>query len=228
VKCEAVIFDLFGTLVDSYSYEDYQSVLGRMASILKIPFDDFKRLWYETAEERNTGLLRFVEDNVEHICRKLGVQADDSEIRLATRLRYDFVVETMVPRQGAIEVLSCLKSQGYKIGLISNCSPETPIIWKSSSLAPLFNVTLFSSSVGLKKPDPRIYMLASERLAVEPENCLYIGDGDSHELTGAASVGMYPVMIHVDYEDETHILANRESWDGPVISSLKEVLTLLE
>ncbi|MFC1949831.1 HAD family hydrolase [Chloroflexota bacterium] len=229
MKYKAVIFDLYGTLVDEYPYEGYQSVLGQMASIFKISFDDFKRLWYETADERNTGILRFVEDNVEYICQKLGVPADDTKVKHATRLRYDFVAETMKPRQDAVEVLSQLRSRGLKLGLISNCSPETPVIWEDTSFPPLFNVTVFSSSAGVKKPDPRIYQLAVERLAVNPESCLYIGDGDSNELTGALSAGMHPVMIRIADEDsaQPHVSIKQE-WDGLVISSLKEILALIE
>jgi putative hydrolase of the HAD superfamily len=70
--------------------------------------------------------------------------------------------------------------------------------------------------------------LTLEQLAVKPENCLYIGDGDSQELSGAAQVGMHPVMIRVAYEDDTQPhLINREEWADPVISSLKEVLALV-
>ena len=156
MKYKAVIFDLYGTLVDEYPYDGYQSVLGRMASLLGVPFDDFKRLWYETADERNTGILRFVEDNVEYICKQLGVPADDTDIKRATGLRYDFVAETMKPREGALDVLSQLRSRGLKLGLVSNCSPETPVIWEETSLKPLFDAAIFSSSEGFKKPDPRI------------------------------------------------------------------------
>ncbi|MFC1933168.1 HAD family hydrolase [Chloroflexota bacterium] len=229
MKYEAVIFDLFGTLVDSYSYEEYENVLRQVTSVLTVPFDDFRRLWSETAQERSLGNIPSIEDNIEYICNRLKVRVDNIKIGLASKLRYDYISSIIRPRADAIEVLSCLKSQGYRIGLISNCSPETPIIWEDSPFAPLFDIALFSSSVGLKKHDPHIYQLASERLAVKPENCLYIGDGDSQELTGAASVGMYPIMIRVAYEDETQPhLANREKWDGPVISSLREVLALVK
>jgi putative hydrolase of the HAD superfamily len=155
--------------------------------------------------------MRFIEDNVAYICRKLGTQADDKKISLATKIRYDFVADTMKPRPDAIDVLSQLRSRGLKIGLISNCSPETPIIWEDTPFPPLFDAVMFSSSVGVKKPDSHIYHLAVDKLAVKPEDCLYIGDGDSQELSGAAGVGMDPVMIRVAYEDETQPpLTNKE------------------
>jgi putative hydrolase of the HAD superfamily len=214
--------------VDNLPYKEYQSVLGQMASVLTVSSDAFRRLWSETAYARSIGTIRTIEANIEYICQKLGVSTDDAKTRLVTRIRYDFIANVMRPREDAIDVLSCLQSQGLKIGLISNCTTETPLIWKDTPFAPLFDVAVFSSSVGVKKPDPRIYQLAIEQLAIKPENCLYIGDGDSQELTGAARVGMHPVMIRVAYEDDTQPhLMNREEWAAPVISSLGEVLALV-
>ena len=96
--------------------------------------------------------------------------------------------------------------------------------------APLVDVAVFSCLEGVQKPAPRIYQLAVERLAVRPENCLYIGDGDSQELTGASQVGMYPVLIRNPDEDSTDVHRvdyEAGEWEGPVISSLREVLTLV-
>ena len=57
---------------------------------------------------------------------------------------------------------------------------------------------------------------------------MYIGDGDSNELTGALQVGMYPVMIRVPDETvDTYFVHREEKWEGPVIKSLWEVLDLL-
>jgi len=231
MKYKVVIFDLFGTLIYNYSYKEYQSVLGQMASVLTLSFDAFRRLWSETTYERNTGVIRTIEANIEYICEKLGVSVDDTKIRLATKTRYDSVTNTMRPRQDAIDVLSYLQSQGLKTGLISNCSPDTPLIWKDTPFAPLFDVAVFSSSVGVKKPDPRIYQIAIDQLATKPGNCLYIGNGDSRELTGASQVGMHPVLIRVPDEDSTDAewedSTDAEQWEGPVISSLREVLDLV-
>ncbi len=92
-------------------------------------------------------------------------------------------------------------------------------------------MTVFSCEVGLKKPDPRIYQLVAKQLAVKPESCLYIGDGSSNELSGATAVGMHPVLILDPREDSSsmhRIDAETDRWNGPVISSLKEVLELVK
>jgi putative hydrolase of the HAD superfamily len=231
MKYSAVIFDLFGTLVDIHSRVNYFSVLSESISILKAPKDDFLKLWHSTSERRATGVFRTLEENLEYICRELNVPVNRSQINLAKWVRFDYFALALTPREGAIEVLSRLKSDGYKIGLVSNCSAEPPVLWQNTRFAPFFDVTVFSSVAGIQKPDPRIYRMAAEQLKVEPKSCLYIGDGDSHELTGAASLGMHPVLIRAAHEDSAHALRTNpeiESWHGPVITSLKEVLNLVK
>lgn len=231
MKYEAVIFDFFGTLVDVFSRREYENMLLQMSSILSVPREEFTQLWYGTAKKRGTGIIRSIEANIEHICRELKVQVHDSQIEEVARVRFNFTVRSMTSNKGGIEVISRLKSEGYRIALISNCSSETPKIWEDLPLARLFDVTVFSCLVGLQKPDPRIYRLAVDHLAVRPESCLYIGDGDGEELLGAASIGMHPVLIRASDEDANDALRTQavsQKWDGPVIASLKEVLELVK
>jgi len=95
MKYGAVIFDLFGTLVPTLSNREYRIVLERMAASLSIPSDDFNRIWFETAGERNTGIIDSIEANIEHVCKELGVRDSDAKIRRAMRLRVDFVTRIM-------------------------------------------------------------------------------------------------------------------------------------
>ena len=93
-------------------------------------------------------------------------------------------------------------------------------------LASLVDVPVSSAVERVKKPDARIYRLACERLGVTPSQCLYVGDGGSHELTGAAKVGMTAVQVAAVPKDDTLII-DGESWPGKRIETLSEVLGLL-
>jgi putative hydrolase of the HAD superfamily len=227
MKYKAVIFDLFGTLVNNLSRREYESVLDEMASILAAPRDEFTQLWMDTSRERTTGIFPNPQTNIEYICQKLKIQVTGAQIEDAARVRLNYTARSLKPRPGSVEVLIRLKSEGYKTCLVSNCSGETPMVWGSTPFASLFDVAVFSSRAGIKKPDPRIYHMAIDQLAVKPQDCLYIGDGDSHELTGASQVGMHPVLLHVPDEFTDVHTIDREEWHDPVISSLKEVLTMV-
>jgi len=228
MRYKAVIFDLFGTLIPNMSLSEHRAVLTRMADVLSAPPDDFIQLWFDTFNERSTGIFESPDDNVEYICRTLGVSVNKTKVKVATQIRFDYSVRSMVPRSDAIETLSRLKYEGCKTGLISDCSAEVPAIWNETPLAPLVDVAIFSCLVGMKKPDPRIYQLTADQLGIKPQNCLYIGDGSSQELTGASQVGMHAVLLRLpDDEDADAHRIDSEEWHGPVISSLREILTLV-
>ena len=122
-----------------------------------------------------------------------------------------------------------MRDEGFKIGLLSNCSIEIPIVWPETDFAGLIESPIFSSRERVKKPDPRVYHLVCERLAVAPEECLYIADGENHELRAAAAFGMNPVLIrpksHVPSDE---LRQEAREWQGLTISALAEVLRLID
>ena len=229
MKYKAVIFDLFGTLVDTSSRQAYEKVLHEMAAVLGAPADEFARLWFDTFNLRSTGALKSPGGNILYACQQLRIICTDEQVKRASEIRTDFTVESIAPRKDALDTLNALKKKRLKIGLISDCSDEVPAAWDSTPFAALIDVAIFSCSVAMKKPDPRIFRTATQQLGLKPQDCLYVGDGSSHELTGAKKVGMHPVLIRVPYEtggDAYRIDA--EEWHGPTVSSLKEILDLLE
>ena len=228
MKYRAVIFDLFGTLVDNFSSQGYMESLSQMASVLSLPFDDFRQVWFATSTgEQNLGVSRSCEGDVENACRELGMMPEDKQVQLAVQYRLDYIRNVMTPQPSAIELLSRLKEEGYKTGLLSNCSHEIPTVWPETPLAPLIDVAISSCSVGMRKPNPRIYQITAERLEVRPEQCLFVGDGGSQELSGALSVGMQPVLTRPDADSTEQHLRNREQWDGLTISCLMDIVTVL-
>ena len=185
----------------------------------------------DTAKRRVIGGFPSLIANLEYICGELKVPVTKRQLDLARWIRYDFVALALAPRPYAIETLSRLKTDGLKIGLVSNCSVEPPVIWPRTLFAPFFDVTVFSSVAGLQKPDPKIYLLAIEELGVTPQDCLYIGDGDDNELTGAAVVGMHPVLICAAPEESAEAVRSVpkiDDYECPRITSLQEVLNLLK
>jgi putative hydrolase of the HAD superfamily len=228
MKYQAVFFDLFGTLVRNFSTQEYQEILKQMAGLLNVPLPDFLKLWWETASERYTGGLDKIETSIKLIGQKKGLSLEKAQIDRVIEIRLEYIRNMLQPREYAVEVLTQLRSRQYKIGLISDSSIEIPLVWGKSPLANLFDVTVFSCEVGMKKPDPRIYALATARLGVKPGDSLFIGDGGSRELTGAADAGLHAVMIQPYGESELP-QANSEfrEWSGPKIYSLLEVLDLI-
>lgn len=228
MKYQAIIFDLFGTLVDNISFQQSECVLSEMADILHTPCQRFISTWIvDTWHMRASGAFLTLEACIEHICSLLGTHVERDSLQKACCIWSDFTIKALHPRPDAINVLTNLKSAGYKIGLISDCAVEVQIHWPDTPLAHLIDVSILSCSVQLKKPDPRIYQLACEQLQILPWHCLYIGDGSSHELSGAANIGIHPVLLSGTEKDKDAIRPDAEMWSGQSISLLTDISVLI-
>ena len=231
MKYAAVIFDLFGTLVEQATRSEQNDVLRQMASVLCTSTEGFIKQWMDTADARMKGEFPDCQANIRYICQQLGVPFENNQIEFANQLRNNLAKGQLFNlKKDVIEVLSYLKGNGYKTGIISDCSSAILPLWPDNPLAAFIDVVIFSASVGIQKPDPRIYQMAVKKLEVKPENCLYVGDGNSGELTGAAGIGMHPVLILDPDEDSDNAYRfdnEADTWKGPTISSLSEVLRLL-
>jgi putative hydrolase of the HAD superfamily len=228
VSFAAVVFDLFGTLVPEFSKTEFFESVHDMARALGADRDRFEHEWRQTAEARQTGGFATVEDNVRHICGSLGVDASDDAVDKALDLRLGLYRTWFHPRRGALETLMELTGRGYPIGLVSMCAPDAPAMWRASALAPFVDVEVFSSEVGLRKPDAAIFRRASDGLGVDPGVCVYCGDGAYGELSGAAAIGMTSYLIADPTVDpEESLTPEREEWNGARISDLRELLPFL-
>jgi putative hydrolase of the HAD superfamily len=107
------------------------------------------------------------------------------------------------------------------------CAPDTPPLWRSSAFAGLIDVEVFSAEVGLRKPEPEIYLKACELLGVDATRCFYVGDGAYGELSGATAVGMTAVLIRDPADADVEALRpEAEDWDV-VIPDLREIAGLV-
>jgi putative hydrolase of the HAD superfamily len=228
MKFRAVIFDLFGTLVD-----DFGSSAGQMnqelAAALGVPYEPFMQLWSQTLQMRAIGAFQTVEASIEHVCLAMEMQVGAEQIKKAVEIRLQYIRQALKPRPNAEATLAQLKHQGHKLGLLSNCSIEIPILWRETAFANLIDTPIFSSRARLKKPDPRIYHLACERVGTMPDSCLYIADGEDYELAAAAKVGLHPVLIRTpSQKNDGRLHQEAREWQGTMIASLPDVLQLVK
>ncbi len=89
-----------------------------------------------------------------------------------------------------IDAVRQVKGAGYRTALLTNISRSGEALWRS--LLPvdeLFDVVVDSSQVGMRKPDPAIFLLTCERLGLIPEQCLFVDDLRCN-VDAAADLGM--------------------------------------
>ncbi|MGH7888242.1 MAG: HAD family hydrolase [Candidatus Binatia bacterium] len=222
LRYQAIIFDLFGTIVDGFaaSAAGYQE---EFSSALSVPHEPLMQHWRQLTDRRTLGEFQTVEDSIEHVCDLMGATVTAEQMMKAVETRLNLTRHALSPRPDVIATLAQLRSDGFKIGLLSNCSIEIPIVWQETEFAEWFDCTIFSSRERIKKPAREIYHLACERLGVAPEECLYVADGENFELTAAAQIGMHPVLIKTS-DSHSEVRREAQEWRGVAISMLSEVL----
>ena len=224
----AVVFDLFGTLVRSFTRQEYDQVNSRMAEAVGVPFAEFWQLVAETGHDWYVGHYSSKEDRLQDICHRWGIEADTAQITQAAKYHYEFMANAITLEREVLEVLTRLKAQGPKLGLISNCGPCVPMLWEQTQLYRLIDVSVFSCEERVTKPNIVIYEITAHQLEVQPQECIYVGDGSSNELTGAADAGMLPILKRTDLDD----VYDRDrpevvDWNGPAIDRIVELPDLL-
>ncbi len=224
MPCRAFIFDLFGTLVNGFTRQDYDQVNAQMAAAVRVPYTEFWRLMGETYRDSCLGRYNTYEDLVADVCARAGVQAHLTRIAQATAFHFEFIAKAIVPEPEVLETLDIRKKSGLRLGLISDCAPAVPMLFPKSPLSRLIDVPVFSCEERIKKPSSPIYHRTCQRLQIVPQECIYVGDGSSQELTGAAAVGMRPVLKRIDLSDvyDSH-RPEVEGWRGLAINEIKEL-----
>jgi putative hydrolase of the HAD superfamily len=211
VRRKAVIFDLWETLID-WDREEAARMLHEVDALVG---NGFAERWDRT-NRRYVAPIRTALAEAE---------VPDELIEDICTIRLGYHRRALVPRPGAVETLRRLRELGYRLGLITVCSEDIEVLWPETAFAGLFDAEVFSSRVGLSKPDPRIYLACCEALGVEPHEAVFVGDGANDELEGARRVGMDAILIHRPGEAP---LWGLDEWDGPRVTSIPAVLDLLD
>jgi putative hydrolase of the HAD superfamily len=92
--------------------------------------------------------------------------------------------------------------QHFKTGLLTNNFVRIDDGERFKMLAGLFDAIVESAVEGVRKPDPRFYLIACERLAVEPSRCIFLDDLGVN-LKPARALGMATIKV----TDPTEALA---------------------
>ena len=225
---KAIIFDLYGTLVGNYSRQAYDQVQEQMAKILNVPYPKFWQTMGETFKDRSLGSNLSFENNIVEVCRRLNAKVDKTQIEQTVVLNYEFTKNSIIPEPKVLDALGLLKRSGFRIGLITNCNANVPLLFPESPLAQYIDVPVFSCEERIRKPSLRIYQIAYERLKVQSQECLYVGDGSGEELTGAAAVGMLPILKRVDLTDVYDSYRPEvENWQGIAIDEIAELCDIV-
>ena len=124
-------------------------------------------------------------------------------------LRYEELLERyphkLMVYLDTVPTLEWLKSEGYKLGVITSGPEYQRLKLKLAGLIDYFDVVVTREDVKAIKPEPEIFLYALERVGVEPGKALMVGDSLSQDVYGAKNVGMTSVWVNRDGDDGYHM-----------------------
>ena len=163
IKLRAVLWDLDGVIADTgiYHCRAWQEVFSQMG--IEFTEEHFAKHF----GQRNDTIIR---DTVNETISQeaLDAIADKKE---ATYRR--LVADNIEALPGAIGLLSSLHECGIKSAIASSAPPENVrIILKGLEIEKCFDAIACGREVTEGKPSPQIFLLAAEKLKVEPAGCV--------------------------------------------------------
>lgn len=96
------------------------------------------------------------------------------------------------PAEPMLDALRRARAGGIRTALVSNSWGVTEGGYPVHQFDELFDATIISGEVGVRKPEPEIYLMAAERIGVEPVHCIFVDDF-AINVDGAIATGMTAV-----------------------------------
>lgn len=217
---EAVLFDLFGTLV-GFDFGEYDACAHAIGCLLDAQPASFAQRLHDRYHDLETGALALPEYLAAAATAAGAPRVDPYRMGLAVDRWRAFQATQLRPWSDAPAAIEAVQARGLRVALVSNAPPPVHELWPRSPLGRLLPDAVFSNLVGVRKPHPGIYLQAAAAVGVPPECCLFVGDGSSGELSGARAAGMQALQVRRPADPPVNDLRfGREAWDGPTIPSL--------
>jgi putative hydrolase of the HAD superfamily len=195
LKVRGILFDLYDTLVH-FEAEAHRERNDCLARICGVAAADFDRAWRGLVCESNLGAFPRTEDRARRVLEILGIEPSEGLVSGIAGYEHRHVRTSSRLYPDSLETLARLRAHGFALGLVTNASPSVWEVIRSKDLTPHLNCIVVSSQIGIRKPDPRIYLHALHLLDVGAAEAAFVGDGNDQELDGAKAVGMTTIWIN--------------------------------
>lgn len=183
---KAILFDMDGVIFDTERVylEEWKQV--------------FKKYGYKMKDEIYISVMGTGRENVKKVFKEYygdNLPIEDMYVDKDILLN-EAVSENKIPlKTGAFDILSYLKDNGYKTALATSAKRDRLEIQLSlADIKDKFDAIVCIDDVGKGKPNPDIFLLAAEKIGVEPSDCMVIEDSEAG-IMAAFNAGMIPVHV---------------------------------
>lgn len=244
---EAVVFDLFDTLVDlhfdrlpnvEFAGRRMPSTYGRLHAALPgeagIGWEDFAgalsaldREWAEGAMRE--GIELATRERFARLVRRLGLgeHVGLPETLAAVHMGGLRACAEVPPSHAA--VLERLAGR-YRLGLCSNFTDAATALslLEDAGLLRFFDAHAISETEGLRKPRPEIFRAVLDRLGTDPERTVHVGDHLREDVGGASALGLRTIWATRRVRDPDAALREhagiRPTWRAGDLSEIPDLL----
>ena len=91
--------------------------------------------------------------------------------------------------------LRALRERGLRLVVASNWDCSLPSVLEQAGLAPLLDAVVTSATVGVTKPDPRLFAVALDAAGSDASEAVHVGDSLENDVAGARDAGIRPVLL---------------------------------
>ena len=206
-KTKAVIWDMDGVMADTAPYHliAWQEAFQRRG--VNFTEDDFRHSF----GQRNDTIIRNILGE-ETSADEIKVIGSEKETNFRRRIR-----QNLKPLPGVIKLITSLKEHEFKMALASSAPMENiQLLTKGLGISKYFQAIISDEDVAEGKPSPQVFLLAAEKLGVEPKHCIVIEDAIAG-VTAAKRAGMGCLAV-----TNTHPRASLTEADL-IVDTLEEV-----
>jgi beta-phosphoglucomutase len=195
MSIKGIIFDLDGVIVstDEYHYQAWQ----QLADEENIYFD--RRI-----NERLRGVSRMA--SLEILLEKSQKQyTEPQKHEMAARKNsyYRQLLGRLSPDDilpGAMDFVTAARQKGIKVA-IGSSSRNSPFILERIGLSDYFDATSDGNDITNSKPDPEVFLIAAQRMQLEPQQCLVVEDAAAG-IEAAIAAGMFAMAVGTAVNDK--------------------------
>jgi HAD superfamily hydrolase (TIGR01549 family) len=206
-RAKAIFFDLGETLV-TQNIEDNLVTVKALEKISKIIphrnspselFTIYKQGYKvnETFRAKHYVEIPIQAWMVQLLRRALGQEPEDSLVEEAIKIVVSARAENAVVFPDSKPLLEKLSKRRIKLGIISNVSSHDVAveILRKVGLLEYFDTIVTSAFVGIRKPDPGIFLYALMQFKLQPREAIIVGDSEGHDVWGGTITGMKTVLV---------------------------------
>jgi HAD superfamily hydrolase (TIGR01509 family) len=169
-----LIFDVDGVIADT-------EAVNARASI-KV-FEDLFGVEGVKRQDFEAGLGRGAAEYVKAAAGIHGLEPTEEQIEKATQLRQEYFLkilsqEPLPPFPGVLELIEqAMQREDFRVAIATSSTLEkSRAVLKSAHIPFETMVYITGNDVNNKKPHPELFLLAAERMGIEPANCVVIED----------------------------------------------------